>query len=301
VLGATGLAGGALVAAWLLSAAYHVAVFALMYVLPWLSGIVGDRIDAPPPFTDIVGEVDQPKVSLTPEKAIKSPAQPMELGPLEFEPEEFQSVSDLAPKQKETMTILGIGTGGGEFDKYGFELTPGNRGPDFFGLGGQARGARVVVYVVDRSGSMLTTMDGVKKELRKSIGQLRRSQKFHLIFFNSGTPLENPPRRPVSSIKAHKREAFEFIERVNPVGGTDPRPAMRRAFALQPDVIYFLTDGEFNAVLSDLMEMLDRLNHKRKVRIFTIAYVSQEGAPALQRIAREHNGEYRFVSEDEIF
>jgi hypothetical protein len=49
------------------------------------------------------------------------------------------------------------------------------------------------------------------------------------------------------------------------------------------------------------MEILDRLNHKRKVRIFTIAYVSQEGAPALQRIAREHNGEYRFVSEDEIF
>ena len=112
---------------------------------------------------------------------------------------------------------------------------------------------------------------------------------------------QDPPKRPVSSIKAHKRAAFEFIDRVNPVGGTDTRPAMRRAFALQPDVIYFLTDGEFNAVLTDLLDILDKLNRKRRVRIFTIAYVSQEGAPALQRIAREHNGEYRFISEDEIF
>ena len=298
MLRAGGLAGGAVVSAWLLSAVYHVTVFAAMYLLPWLSGIVGDRIDTPPPFTDIVGEADQPNVSLTPSTALDTTAQPMEFDPMQFEPQEFQSIAELTPKATESLTILGVGTGGGEFDKYGFNVGPGGQGPDFFGLGGQARGARSVVYVVDRSGSMLTTIHGVKNELRESITRLRRSQKFHIIFFNTGTPLESPPKRLVSSIKAHKREAFKFVESIGAGGGTDPRPAMRRAFAVGPDMIYFLTDGEFDPVLIDL---LDKLNRKRKVRIFTIAYVSRKGAPLLERIAREHNGEYRFVSEDEIF
>jgi len=102
----------------------------------------------------------------------------------------------------------------------------------------------------------------------------------------------------VNAINAHKQDAFEFIESITAGGGTDPRLAMRRAFAVEPDLIYFLTDGEFDPAL---VEMLSQLNRDGKVRIFTIAYVSRTGAPMLERIAREHNGEYRFVSEDEIF
>jgi len=295
---AGGLAGGAVVAAWLLAITYHVALFAIMYFLPWLSGMVRDRLDVPLPFTDIVGDVEQTRVTLSPSSPVETPIQPEESQPLQFKPQPRDTIVNIVPHKAEWPMILGIGTAGGEFDKYDFSVTPGSGGPEFFGLGGQARGARNIAYVVDRSGSMLTTIAGVKKELRGSIGALRRSQKFHVIFFNTGAPLENPPRRMVSAINAHKTQAFEFIESITAGGGTDPRLAVRRAFAVEPDLVYLLTDGEFDPAL---VELLSQLNRDRSVRIFTIAYVSRNGAQLLERIAREHNGEFRFVSEDEIF
>ena len=51
--------------------------------------------------------------------------------------------------------------------------------------------------MVDRSGSMLNTIEAVKRELHKSVDGLRRGQKFHVIFFNAGPPLENRPKRLV--------------------------------------------------------------------------------------------------------
>jgi len=292
------LAGGAVVSVWLLSAMYHAALFGIMYLVPWLSGLSQDATPAPAPFTAIVGDVDQPPVSLTRSAPVETSEFVERVKPLQFAPKDFQPVPKAAPAQSTGLNILGIGTAGGDLDKFGFSVSSGSGGPEFFGLGGQARGARRIVYVVDRSGSMLTTIDGVKKELRQSIGKLRRSQKFHVIFFNAGSPLENPPKRLVSAIQANKRSAYRFVDGIAAGGGTDPRLALRRAFAVDPDLIYFLTDGEFDP---KIVTLLSALNRNRRVRIFTIAYVSRTGAPLLERIAREHNGEYRFVSEDEIF
>lgn len=293
------LAGGAVASAWLVSIMYHLVLFAIMYALPWLTGVTNNRSDVPVPFTSVVGDTDKPVVRLSPPPQLDTKAASTEADQLEFRPEQFQSIEEVATIRKDSgLTILGIGTGGGDFNKYGFKVASSNAGPDFFGLGGQARGARRIVYVVDRSGSMMTTLHGVISELKESIGRLRRTQKFHVVFFNSGTPLENPPKRLVSAIQAHKREAFRFFDGVVPGGSTDPKVAMRRAFSVDPDLIYFLTDGEFD---ERLLQTLDGLNRGRRVRIFTIAYVSQEGAALLERIAREHNGEYRFVSEDAIF
>lgn len=311
---AGGIAGGAVVVAWLISAFYHFALFALMYFLPWFSDLVGRTVDTPPPFASVVGDPDRPALSLAPASPVpfeRSPLAPSDLplfAPVPVRADEVQSLlfgSALQPGSGRSgavgpasLDVIGIGTGGGGMDRDGLGLGLGDGGPQFFGLGGEARGTKKIAYVVDRSGSMLTTFSGVVNELKESIGGLRRTQKFHVIFFNAGPPLENPPRRMVNAISAHKREAFEFLKNIVPGGSTDPRPAMRRAFAVEPDLIYFLTDGEFDA---NLLEVLDTLNRDRGVRIYTIAYVSQQGAALLERIAREHHGEYRFVSENEIF
>lgn len=292
------LAGRAVVWAWVLSALYHVVLFTVMYMLPWLSGIVGDASAAPTPLTDIVGLEDHPTVTLSPSPRLQTDVSQIPPDPLQFKPQQFQPMETPAPIKASGPKILGIGTGGGEFDKYGFRVSSGSGGPNFFGLGTQARGARRIVYVVDRSGSMMMTLGGVIRELKESIGGLRRTQKFHVIFFNAGQPLENRPRRLVSAIQAHKRDAFRFFDEITAAGSTDPRPAMRRAFTVDPDLIYFLTDGEFDA---GLLDTLDRMNRNRRVRIFTLAYVNRKGAALLERIAREHNGQYRYVSEDEVF
>ncbi len=144
---------------------------------------------------------------------------------------------------------------------------------------------------------MLDTFDHVRAEMRRSISALRRSQKFHVIFFNSGPPLENSPERLVSAIRAQKERFYLFLQNVYPEGSTDPAPAMRRAFATEPDLIYFLTDGDFNP---NLVSKLDRWNKDRLVKIFTIAYFDRSGAALLETIARRNDGQFRFVSEDDL-
>ena len=61
--------------------------------------------------------------------------------------------------------------------------------------------------------------------------------------------------------------------------------------------VYFLTDGEFEPVLID---RLDAWNRDRDVLIYTIAYFDESGAGLLERIAREHGGKFRFVSESDL-
>lgn len=196
------------------------------------------------------------------------------------------------------LSIIGVGTsGGGDFAEFGISGGgSGGGGVEFFGAG-PARGVRSIVYVVDSSGSMLDTFQHVKAELRRSVGKLRRSQKFHVLFFNSGEPFENPPQKLVSAIESQKRTFIEFLETVRPGGSTHPEAAMRRALALEPDLIYFLTDGEFDP---GLLPKLNEWNKERRVLIFTIAYFDMAGAALLERIAREHRGEFKFVSERDL-
>ncbi len=295
------LAGRAVIAAWIISVAYHAVIFTIMFLIPWISGIARNKPDTPPPFTDVIGQIDQPVASLSPSPKIANPTEAKRSDPLKFKPKQFRSMDNLAPKLTKDLDIIGIGSTSGDLDADGFSIPIPGTGPDFFGLGAQARGARRIVYVVDRSASMQMTFHGVIAELQESISKLRRSQKFHVIFFSTGPPLENPPRRLVSAIKAHKRDAFRFFKTIQPQGGTDPRIAFKRAFAVDPDLIYFLTDGDFEGVEPAVMAMLRKINRGGSVRIFTVAYVSPAGGAVLERIAREHNGEYRFVTEDEIF
>ena len=197
------------------------------------------------------------------------------------------------------LSIIGVGAsgGGGDFGDFGISGgSGGGGGAEFFGTG-PARGVKSIVYVVDSSGSMLDTFQHVRAELRRSVGKLRRSQKFHVMFFHSGEPYENPPQKLVSAIDAQKKAFFEFLETIRPGGSTHPEAAMRRALALEPDLIYFLTDGEFDA---GLLPKLEEWNKERRVRIFTIAYFDMAGAALLERIALQHNGEFKFVSERDL-
>ncbi len=290
----TTLTGGAVVVVWMLSVLLHGGGLALMFVVVFPYASRGQE-DLPIAHVDIVGSIDpkpviEPQMDLSRDEALEDPLD------ARVAPKPTDSLADLAAAKKPDLSIIGIGAGGGDFSKYGLTAGKG-KGPEFFGLGGSARGARRIVYVVDRSGSMLDTFVHVREELVRSIGALRRSQKFHVIFYNSGAPVENPPKRLVSAINAQKTAFFAFLETVFPEGSTRPGRALRRALGTEPDMIYFLTDGEFDP---SVVEKLDQWNRDRRVRIFTIAFFDRSGAELLERIAREHGGEYKFVSEDDL-
>jgi len=289
---------GAVVLAWAVSFAFHAALFTVMFLLPWLSDIVGQADDLPIANTELVGQMrDAPlSTATTPELAARP--QTTDSRTLHVEPKRFDHLLDHASSVRPKLSIVGIGTGGGEdFSKYGLGTGSGGPGPEFFGLGKRARGAKRIVYVVDRSGSMMTTFDAVRRELRTSVDGLRRNQRFHVIFFNAGPPLENEPRRLVPANGVQKRRLYEFLDSIQAEGSTDPIPAMERAFAVRPDLIYFLTDGDFEALL---LEKLRGWNRSQAVKIYTIAYVSQAGRVLLEQIAREHDGDFKFVSEHDI-
>jgi DNA-directed RNA polymerase subunit RPC12/RpoP len=204
---------------------------------------------------------------------------------------------DVASNNLEQLDVIGVGGGGKEIG--GFEGLGSGRG--FFGAGpGGDEGtdeAAKIVYVVDRSGSMTDSIDFVKYELKRSIGELSDAKEFHVIFYSSGPPVEMPTRRLVAATDRNKQMAFEFVDSVIATGETDPSKALERAFECKPDLVYLLTDGEFDRAIIDLVK---RLNVGGKVTVHTIGFLYRTGEAVLQKIANDSHGNYKFVSEQDL-
>jgi hypothetical protein len=71
---------------------------------------------------------------------------------------------------------------------------------------------------------------------------------------------------------------------------------MRRAFAVKPELIYFLSDGDYTAMEQDLLSELRRLNAKKETRITVIGFAPfLAPRELLKKIAEEHGGHCRLV------
>jgi len=291
------LSGMGLVSVWLLSVALHLLLLAAMFALVFPYAREEPDSDLPVARTEIVGALDAPAFAPSPVPKLGESQVVTKPSELHFTPKPAPSPLDVLPSAKPDLSLVGIGGAGGDLSQLGLSIGKSN-GPEFFGIGGSAREAKRIVYVVDRSGSMLDTFVFVQKELERSIRALRRSQKFHVIFFNEGPPLEAPPRDLVSAIGARKEEFFKFLNKVHPIGGTDPAPAIRRALSLKPDLVYLLSDGmDFDP---DLLERIAVWNKGVQAEFFTIAYIDQAGRRILEAIARQTNGDFTFVSENDL-
>lgn len=170
----------------------------------------------------------------------------------------------------------------------------------FYGSGGNAHH---IVYVVDRSGSMLDSFDYVRVEMLRSVSRLRPPQDFHVILFSDGEPIEAPPKRLVSADFSQKKQAAEFLSGIRPRGRTDPTAALRRAFdvlekagKMPGKLIYLLTDGMFQDN-AKVIAMIRKANASQEVVMNTYLYGHQPpGAVAvMKQIAEENGGMYRYV------
>jgi hypothetical protein len=166
----------------------------------------------------------------------------------------------------------------------------------FFQIGTQARR---VVYVIDHSASM--GLNGsfarAKRELLASLERLPADAYFQVIVYNRSSELLSLGSG--SSLAAaspeSKRRAADTLERLQPEGGTDYIPALKRALALQPDVIFFLTDGD--DLRLDQIQTITQINRGRTV-IHAVELSGprpSHGASRLEVLARANQGSYRFV------
>jgi hypothetical protein len=192
--------------------------------------------------------------------------------------------------------------------------TPGAGGPGLEGRGAGAGGtvktldqvfrASHVVWVIDRSGSMVDTFDSLRLELLESIGGLdAEAQDFHLILFAGGKPLEKKSRRLTPATNEYKVEAAEFLDTIRPEGSTDPVAAIRRAFAVLDDadarpgkVIVLLTDADFPDN-QKVLQTVRSLNRDGDVRVYTTLFGNRGGSTklVLETIANENGGGFSWI------
>jgi len=210
-----------------------------------------------------------------------------------------------AGRTEDRIELIAAGGGGGSLSP--FSLESGGQSSvktSFYGSGGNAHN---IVYVVDRSGSMIDSFGFVRLEILRSVSRLKTPQRFHVILFASGEPLENPPERLVPADFRQKERAAEFLSNIRPEGKTDPTPALKRAFAvlgssskLPGRLIYLLTDGLFQDN-AKVINAIRKANPSGKVLINTYLYGHRppKAVEIMEQIARENGGSYRYIPADE--
>lgn len=164
-------------------------------------------------------------------------------------------------------------------------------GTEFMGV--RTKATRVI-YIIDFSGSMAgDRLTHTKLELRRSIEKLPDDGQYSIIFFDDGAhPM--PPGKMVPATRKNKSDGIDWMRAQDGGGGTNPTQALEIALKdPQPDAIFLMTDGVFPP--DPVFEVIDRLNHDRKVVINTIAFHEKEAEAALKRIATENRGDYTYI------
>lgn len=177
----------------------------------------------------------------------------------------------------------GLGLGGG-----------GGAAASFFGIG--AKGTRFA-YIVDVSGSMGENrkIDVARGELGRSIQALPDYSHFYVLLFSSS--FFQPPMQKgwTKARKPNVRQLVNWLDQIDPGGGTEPRSSFFQVFSLdvRPDVIFFLTDGQFSDVTPEEVASLNAQG--KKAVINTIQFGDPGGEEVLKQIAKQSGGVYRFV------
>jgi len=286
---------------WGVSVVFHAGVFLILFFLFVAKGIVSDP-DAERIIIPDARLSENPGGLIDPGKEntdLKTESVQRRTKAHEYQKQPTKDMlAEVNRVKPSDLKIIGIGVGAGGGPASAYRLSTGGEGDgpraSFYGSGGNAY---KICYVIDRSGSLLDTFDYLRDALKKSLRDLVPQQQFHVIFFSAGKPEELPPAKLVYATPENKEKACKYLDGVVPGGQTQPEAALERAFACKPELIYFMTDGEFDPRVLDLLR---RLNRDKKVKINTFSFLHKPGEELLKQIAGEHGGRYKHVSEDDL-
>jgi hypothetical protein len=181
-------------------------------------------------------------------------------------------------------------------------------GATFAGMG--ARRAQSVVYVVDASGAMVSSLKFVLRELERSVRSLSSSQKFQVVLFHDqgrgGHEVFAGGKGLVAATPANKEALSRWLASATPGGRSNPMDGLRAGLALQPDAVFFLSrsirrsGGELDEQAAgfwgrgreQVLAELERLNPKRgpgrRVVIKCIQFIEEDPTGTMQAIGTEH-------------
>lgn len=180
-------------------------------------------------------------------------------------------------------------------------ITPGPGETSFMDIVGKGQS---FVYVIDTSGSMIhdRRLELAKSQLKGSLRLLQPNQKFQVLFYNNSVTPINLRSRPMEDMYPatlqYLRLAIGAIDLQVPDYGTAHLPAIERALLLQPDVIYFLTDGATPVLTSAELKRVQQRNRggaEIHVIEFATGAVESREFSWLQSLAADSGGQYRRI------
>jgi hypothetical protein len=157
-----------------------------------------------------------------------------------------------------------------------------------------------LVYVLDCSSSM--GLNGcfadARRELLASLERLPESAHFQVICYNrDAVPLSIGGRTDlVPAAPENKQAAAEALEAVRPAGGTCHLEALRQALALEPDVVFWVTDAA--DLTLEQVRVVTAWNHGRTAIHAIELGGNDPGGPdtPLSQLARYNRGTYSVVA-----
>ncbi len=159
---------------------------------------------------------------------------------------------------------------------------------------------KMFVYVIDSSSSMTGgRLKAAQGQLKASLRLLQPNQKFAVIFFNEyrdRLKLRRNDDQPIYfATDVNKELASHQIDRVTADRGTVPMPAILEAISLEPDVIYFLTDGDESELSPAEMAQVRQLSRSITIHVIKLGdgTLSSLSPSWLKRLADQSHGEYR--------
>ncbi|MCH2209970.1 MAG: hypothetical protein MK110_01610 [Fuerstiella sp.] len=176
-------------------------------------------------------------------------------------------------------------------------------GPDRTAFMNITDSGRRFVYLIDTSGSMNNggRMELAQSQLLASLRMLEAHQEFQVIFYGDA-PIQMRLRGRTKGIyqatAANLNLAKDAIETVDSGGGTMHLPALLAALRLNPDVVYFLTDGQDASLTkADLRKLLRKNSSGARIHVVEFAAGNPElrDPTWLQLLASETRGEYRRI------
>ena len=290
--------------AWVISIGVHVSIGILAFVATW--SIVRAEEEPPRIVTSVWHEKSVNEKAKLPMVLPLAPNREMELPELKLQQE---SVIEM----KDGFAVLHEIATSGEIPE--FARREPKTEVQFMGV--DAVAAKRIVYVVDASGSMMLLLHEVYDELERSLKTLHPKQSFGIIFSRKGEAVIVPPKRTLTFANAANiTKAMEWIGSSKEIIGSsssNPVNALRAAIALDPDVVYLLSQdiegkGEYEVNAEALLEKLDRINPidsrngLRKAKIKCIQYWGETPDPLMQQIAEIHGGNdgYTFIERGRV-
>jgi hypothetical protein len=169
-------------------------------------------------------------------------------------------------------------------------------------------------FLIDGSATMRgAPWEAARAELIRSLHSMSEKQRFYVIFYNrdvSRIPdpeTGQPAKFALYATEQNLMHAVRWLQALRvqaTIAGGNQTTVLQAALELEPDAIFYLTDGEMTeSVQRNVLEMLRDANRISdvlegevvRVPIHSIAFHSVSGIPIMRRIAEENRGQYSFV------